>query len=168
MNKAGFDGLPAAELKQVRTPALKVASAARPARSISADSLTQVSDRLTIDASILETTPRAVFVSYMSGGLIHVGLDNRCAFVFPIEHVEVLSSARALDLRQAWIESEGLVLHWPRLQVRLSLPMLMRGVFGSADWMRRRSPKRLPQDGHAESVVPTLRKSRVPMPTTSG
>ena len=107
--------------------------------------------------------PRAVFASYMSGGLIHVGFDNRCAFVFPATQVEPLAHARAVDLRQVWIDAGGRELHWPRLAVRVALPALMRGDFGSPEWMQRIRR----QGAMPSGAVPTaMRKSRVPATQT--
>ena len=173
MNKVAFDEpeavgpetIESLQYTQARAPALKVASVCRPEGSMGSGLSFPCIEPVVDGTEVLESMSRARFVSYMSGGLIHVGLINRCAFVFPIDLIEALSGARAVDLRQIWIESDGLVLHWPRLRARVSLPLLMRGVFGSPDWMRQRLPNHLAPDAQG---VPALRKSRVPMSSMSG
>jgi hypothetical protein len=111
--------------------------------------------------SLSTTAPRAIFVSYMSGGLIHVGLDNHCAFVFPADRVQVLARARAIELRKVWIHPSGHELFWPRLQVGLSLRLLMLGVFGSTDWMCEQSRRLAISAGQGSA---SIRKARVPNP----
>jgi hypothetical protein len=172
MKKEVIGELPAVEELQVREqggarvriPALKVASVRRSMMQIEDAGPIQVPELAAVGRSGLMQAPRASFVSYMSGGLIHVGLVDRCAFVFPIDLIEGLRSARTVDLRQVRIESDGLVLHWTRLQLRLLLPLLMRGVFGSPDWMRRRLPDR---PTHPDPGGPSLRKQRVPLSTAN-
>ncbi|RZS58792.1 DUF2442 domain-containing protein [Sphaerotilus mobilis] len=135
---------------QVRMPALKSTVGHRSGDPIDAGipgtsgtSGTSVGSGLTRErratGPLLMPLPRAVFVSYMSGGLIHVGLDNHCAFVFPASRVQALASARAIELRQVWIEADGQQLHWPRMRARVSLPDLMRGILGSPGWMRQQA-----------------------------
>ncbi|MDP4300992.1 DUF2442 domain-containing protein [Leptothrix discophora] len=80
---------------------------------------------------------RAEFACYMSGGRIHIGLDNRCAFVFPVDRIERFAQAHSVDLRCIRLLDGGALLHWPRLGVRLTLASLMGGEFGSTEWMRR-------------------------------
>ncbi len=143
----------------LRTPALKVAAVYRTGVPITTDEL-----RSWEDVAVGCHLPRAVFVSYMSGGLIHVGLDNDCAFVFPAHRVEALAPSRAIDLRQVWIESAGRVLHWPRLQTRLSLSKLMQGQFGSPEWMGLQSSLRARPNGQLAAAG---RKSRAPFQPVS-
>lgn len=148
---------------QTRLPALKTVAANGLESSLNVD----ISSR-TISAAgsksmsddLAHFAPLAVFASYMSGGLIHVGLDNHCAFVFPAHRVEALARARAIELRQIWIESQGQELYWPRLLVRLSLPLLMHGVFGSPDWMCEQSRRLAMTSGQGNTA---MRKARVPM-----
>jgi hypothetical protein len=167
MSKAEAEELQLVNARQQRTPdsssfkapALKVAAVYRTSVPLVAEETG--SWRSGESRSVL---PSAVFVSYMSGGLIHVGLDNHCAFVFPAHRVEALATARALDLRQIWIESFGQVLHWPRLQTRLSLSKLMQGEFGSPDWMSQQSTTRARPNGQLAAAG---RKARAPLQAVS-
>ncbi len=146
----------------LNTPALKVAAASRTELATSTDET-----RAWKDGKGCCLLPRAVFVSYMSGGLIHVGLDNDCAFVFPAYRVEALAASRAIDLRLVWIESFGRVLHWPRLQTRLALSRLMQGEFGTPEWMSLQSSLRACPSGQLAAARRKNRASLQSVPASA-
>jgi hypothetical protein len=136
------DGIGIGALSDRSDPSIRSASPPHPAPPVDAGAMSL----------------RAVFISYMSGGLMHVGLDSRCAFVFPASEVEALAQAGSSELRCVQLQADGAQLHWPRLGVCLSLAALMRGEFGSPDWLRRRRANALT---HGSDGPGLRRKSRV-------
>ena len=83
------------------------------------------------------TEPRARRAYYdQPGRQIVVELRNRTRFVFPCELAQGLARATDEDLERIEISPSGTGLHWPSLDVDLSLSGLMRGVFGTESWMR--------------------------------
>ncbi|MCP5265590.1 MAG: DUF2442 domain-containing protein [Burkholderiaceae bacterium] len=80
--------------------------------------------------------PRAISARYSRGRVV-LDLDNGCSFAFPAARAEGLADARAADLASVEITPSGLGLHWPRLDVDLSVPALLRGMLGSRQWMAK-------------------------------
>ncbi|WP_024586691.1 DUF2442 domain-containing protein [Aliihoeflea sp. 2WW] len=70
-----------------------------------------------------------------ASGRIVVELENGCAYVFPPALVQYLHDAPAADLGLVEVDGFGLNLHWPRLDVDLSVRALVGGVFGTRRWM---------------------------------
>ena len=68
-------------------------------------------------------------------GRIVIGLTNGSQFAFPAELGEGLADAAPEDLAAIEISGGGYGLHWPRLDVDLTVPGLLAGVFGTARWM---------------------------------
>jgi hypothetical protein len=82
--------------------------------------------------------PRAKRAYYdCSSRQIVVELTNKTKFVFPCDVAQGLVRATDEDLEIIEISPSGAGLHWPALDVDLSLSALMRGVFGTDSWMRR-------------------------------
>jgi hypothetical protein len=102
-------------------------------------------DRILIDAATFEqasATGRRLLVrgplataATFKAGRVHVELNNGCAFVFPAAHAQDLASASAEDLRQIEVTAGGLNLFFPRLDVDLYVPNLVKGVLGTKRWM---------------------------------
>src|SRR5215467_16294448 len=89
-------------------------------------------------ARALRTEPRARAVRYdRSTGRVHVDLTNRCSFAFPARNAQGLKRASDADLAQVEILGLGLGLHWQRLDVDLSVPGLLAGLFGTKAYMDR-------------------------------
>lgn len=86
---------------------------------------------------ILARSPVAAAARYQAGGRIHVELSNGCAYVFPIDLVQGLAGAKVADIRTIKIEAAGLCLYWPKLDVDLYIPNLLKGVFGTKEWMAK-------------------------------
>jgi len=83
--------------------------------------------------------PRAQAVRYdLSSGRIIVDLTNGCVFAFPPHIAEGLADASPAQLAEVEILGQGYGLHWEKLDVDLSLPGLMAGIFGRKAWMGRR------------------------------
>jgi hypothetical protein len=83
--------------------------------------------------------PRAIAARYdSSAGRVVVDLDNGCVFAFPPALAQGLEAASDDQLESVEILGRGYGLHWEELDVDLSLPGLMAGIFGTQAWMARR------------------------------
>lgn len=84
------------------------------------------------------TEPRAAAASYdRASGRVRIDLTNGCAFEFPVALAQGLEGAAAEDLAQVEVYPGGEGLRWQRLDVDLSVPGLLAGVFGGEAWMRQ-------------------------------
>lgn len=71
-----------------------------------------------------------------SRGRLVVELDNGTDFSFPPHLASGLDKATPQDLSVIEISPLGTGLHWPQLDVDLTVDGLISGVFGSRAWMR--------------------------------
>ena len=86
------------------------------------------------------TEPRAAAVRYdRQAGRIIVDLTNGCTFAFPPHLAEGLEAATDDQLASVEILGQGHGLHWEALDIDLSLPGLMAGIFGTRVHMARRA-----------------------------
>jgi hypothetical protein len=91
----------------------------------------------------LRTEPRARGARYeRRTGRVHVDLTNGCSFAFPARSAQGLEKASDAELAQVEILGRGLGLHWERLDVDLSVPGLLAGLFGTRAWMDRQRAAR--------------------------
>lgn len=82
--------------------------------------------------------PRAKSVHYDArSGRVLVDLDNGCSFAFPARMAQGLQTATDADLAAAEILGAGYGLHWEKLDVDLSIPGLLAGLFGTKAYMDR-------------------------------
>lgn len=80
--------------------------------------------------------PRAVSARYdQPSGRVIVELANGCAFAFPPGLAEGLEAADEERLAAVEVTGAGYGLHWEVLDVDLSIPGMLAGVFGSARHM---------------------------------
>ena len=85
-------------------------------------------------ASVRE--PRAKSARYdAASGRIVVDLTNGATFAFPTRLAEGLAGASGSQLSEVEVLGSGYGLHWESLDVDLSMPGLLAGVFGSGKWM---------------------------------
>ncbi|HEU0013966.1 MAG TPA: DUF2442 domain-containing protein [Longimicrobium sp.] len=99
-----------------------------------------------------ESEPRAVSASYdASTGRVRIDLVNGCVFEFPAELGQGLRGAEPTDLAQVEVYPDGEGLHWETLDVDLSVPGLMAGVFGGRAWMRALAARGGKKGGAARS-----------------
>lgn len=84
--------------------------------------------------------PRAAAARYdRASGRVIVDLENGCTFAFPPRLAQGLEAASDDQLAAIEILGRGYGLHWEELDVDLSLPGLMAGIFGTKAWMARRA-----------------------------
>jgi Protein of unknown function (DUF2442) len=69
-------------------------------------------------------------------GRIVLVLDNGAEFSFPPALAMGLGDATAPQLADIALSPLGTGLHWPQLDVDLTVDGLLQGVFGSRAWMR--------------------------------
>jgi hypothetical protein len=99
-----------------------------------------------IDAAIargklaLAAEPRAASARYdRQLDRIIVDLTNGCTFAFPPRVAQGLEQATPDQLAEVEILGLGYGLHWEALDVDLSIPGLMAGLFGTQSYMARRA-----------------------------
>ncbi len=91
----------------------------------------------------LRSEPRARAARYdRKTGRVQVDLTNGCSFAFPARKAQGLERAGGEDLAQIEILGLGLGLHWERLDVDLSVPGLLAGLFGTKAYMDRQRAAR--------------------------
>jgi hypothetical protein len=84
------------------------------------------------------TEPRARAARYdRKTGRIIVDLLNGCTFAFPARLGQGLADAPEAALAQVEVLGAGYGLHWEALDVDLSVPGLLAGVFGTKAYMDR-------------------------------
>jgi hypothetical protein len=84
--------------------------------------------------------PRAAAVRYdRQHGRMIVELTNQCSLAFPPRLVQGLEQASDEDLSKVEILGAGYGLHWEDLDVDISVPGLMVGLFGTRSYMARRA-----------------------------
>lgn len=84
--------------------------------------------------------PRAAAARYdCRSGRVIVDLENGCTFAFPPRLAQGLEGASDDQLATVEVLGKGYGLHWEELDVDLSLPGLMAGIFGTKAWMARRA-----------------------------
>ncbi|MEZ5838137.1 MAG: DUF2442 domain-containing protein [Geminicoccaceae bacterium] len=87
-----------------------------------------------------QTEPRAASVRYnRKNGRIIVELTNGCTFAFPPHLAQGLETATDDELNTVEILGAGYGLHWEFLDVDLSVPGLMAGLFGTKAYMARKA-----------------------------
>lgn len=85
-----------------------------------------------------ETEPRAIGARYdKKSERIIVDLKTGISFMFPTELAEGLSDATDEELAPVKVIGEGFALYWESLDVVLSVPDLLIGVFGTKNWMSK-------------------------------
>jgi hypothetical protein len=84
--------------------------------------------------------PRARTARYdRKTGRVIVELTNGCCFIFPPGLAQGLETATEADLARVEILGAGYALHWESLDVDLSVPGLLAGLFGTSAYMARRA-----------------------------
>lgn len=117
-----------------------------------------------IDAAIqlaasLADEPRVLSVEYRSGRgldllILQMSDGHRC--VLPREDLQGLQHATREQISQIEILGNGTGLHWPALDVDLYVPALLRGVYGTRQWMAK-----IGRSGGSTTSTAKRRSSRV-------
>jgi hypothetical protein len=91
----------------------------------------------------LNTEPRARTARYdRRTRRILVDLTNGCSFAFPARQAQGLEWASDAELAQVEVLGLGFGLHWERLDVDLSVPGLLAGLFGTKAYVDRQRAAR--------------------------
>jgi hypothetical protein len=72
---------------------------------------------------------------------IVVEFSNGAKFIFPSDQGQGLQGATEEQLSKIEIFPSGTGLRWPELDVDLSIPHLMEGIFGTKLWMKEMTAK---------------------------
>lgn len=84
--------------------------------------------------------PRAAGARYDGrSGRIVVELSNGCVFAFPARLAQGLEAATDGQLAEVEVLGSGYGLHWEGLDVDLSVPGLLAGLFGTKAYMAQRA-----------------------------
>ena len=85
-----------------------------------------------------KTEPRAIAAKYdRKSDRIIVDLRSGVSFMFPTNLAEGLSDASSDELAQVKVLADGFAIFWESIDVVLSVPDLLMGVFGSKAWMAK-------------------------------
>ncbi len=86
----------------------------------------------------VQTEPRAASARYdRRRGAIVVALTNGCSFTFPARLAQGLEQASDEQIAAFEILGEGYGLHRDELDVDLSIPGVLAGLFGTKSYMAR-------------------------------
>ncbi len=84
--------------------------------------------------------PRATSVRYdRKNGRIVIDLTNGCTFAFPPHLAQGLEQATDEELAAVEILGAGFGLHWEAIDVDLSVPGLLAGLFGTPAYLARKA-----------------------------
>ena len=88
------------------------------------------------------TEPRALSASYdRASGRIIINLKDGSTFMFPHELGQGLEGANPDELAAVEVTPSGIGLHWETLDVDLTVPSLLRGIYGTKAWMAKLKQK---------------------------
>lgn len=102
--------------------------------------------------------PRAISAKYdaRSKQLV-INLRSGATFLLPIRLIEGLESAKSKDISAVEILGNGSALHWEALDIDLSVPHLLMGIFGTKAWMSHI----LSQSGRSAKPIRNLSKAGI-------
>ncbi|MBW4583425.1 MAG: DUF2442 domain-containing protein [Tildeniella nuda ZEHNDER 1965/U140] len=88
------------------------------------------------------TEPRALSAAYdRASGKIVINLKDGSTFMFPHELGQGLVGAEPDELAAVEVTPSGIGLHWEALDVDLTVPSLLRGIYGTKAWMEKLKQK---------------------------
>jgi nucleoid DNA-binding protein len=97
----------------------------------------------------LQESPRVVSVDFQEDDrLLVLNMQNGLSVRIPVDELQGLSRAPWADVKKAKIAEQGLALHWDSLDVHFTVPGLVKGVYGTSEWMKEIGRK----GGHATSL----------------
>lgn len=100
----------------------------------------QIDTALERGATVRSSEPRAASARYdRPTGRVIVELTNGATFAFPAALVRELEAASPDQLAQVEILGVGHGLHWEALDVDLTVPGLLAGIFGTRSHLARQA-----------------------------
>ncbi|NJP12204.1 MAG: DUF2442 domain-containing protein [Leptolyngbyaceae cyanobacterium RU_5_1] len=97
--------------------------------------LDQASDRAILSDA---TEPRAISAHYdPASRQIVIHLKDGATFMFPHALGQGLAGASPDDLAAVEVTPSGIGLHWEALNVDLTVPSLLQGIYGTKAWMEQ-------------------------------
>jgi hypothetical protein len=82
------------------------------------------------------TGPRVASARYdHESDRIVIDLKNGATFIVPVSMLEGFANASPAELAEIEITPSRAGLHWEKLDADLSVPALLKGIFGSKPWM---------------------------------
>ena len=84
------------------------------------------------------TEPRAISVKYSKRtGRVVIDLVTGVSFMFPVSMAEELVGVPKSELSKVSVLGDGFAIYWENIDVALSVPDLLKGIFGSKSWMKK-------------------------------
>jgi hypothetical protein len=82
--------------------------------------------------------PRATSVKFDAASeRLVIELSNGCTFALPSRLIEGLADATVEQAKRVEILGAGYSLHWPELDIDVTVPGLLSGIFGTRAYMAR-------------------------------
>jgi Protein of unknown function (DUF2442) len=104
--------------------------------TLDAELLAQIDHARQVGAELDATEPRAVKAWYDErGDRVFTELRSGVVMGFPRTLLQGLREATLEQLMEVEITPSGYGLHWESLDVDLSVPQLVAGVYGTQKWM---------------------------------
>ncbi|HEY0546499.1 MAG TPA: DUF2442 domain-containing protein [Pyrinomonadaceae bacterium] len=83
-----------------------------------------------------ENEPRAIAARYdETNNRLIVELQNGAIFIVPCALIQGLDCAEPEKIAAVKVMPRGAALHWDELDVQMSVPGLIAGIFGTRRWM---------------------------------
>jgi hypothetical protein len=99
------------------------------------DQLDRARDRAILSDA---TEPRALSAHYdRTSHQVVIHLKDGSTFMFPHELGQGLAGASPDDLAAVEVTLSGIGLHWEALDVDLTVPSLLKGIYGTKAWMEQ-------------------------------
>lgn len=97
----------------------------------------------------LRESPRVESLDFQEDDrLLVLNMRNGLSVRIPVDELQGLSGAPWADVMKAEIAENGLALHWDSLDAHFTIPGLVKGVYGTSEWMKEIGRK----GGHATSL----------------
>lgn len=87
-------------------------------------------------ANATEPRARSAYYDRTSGNIV-IHLKDGSTFMFPDHLGQGLANATPDDLAAVEVTPFGIGLHWETLDVDLTVPSLLRGIYGTKTWMEQ-------------------------------
>lgn len=82
--------------------------------------------------------PRALSVRFdRASRRLQIELQDGVAIMIPVASIQGLQKATSHEIESVELLAQGYALYWPAIDVDLTVPGLMAGIFGTQQWMRK-------------------------------